>query len=105
MLRKGKFAQQKKLDVQVVGTSNIRDCSSKLNNNTVHGLVWLSGGRDFQNMIPVIKNIMAVNNDTDCLVVHLGTNDVLQRRGEAQTRLVVSDALEETRQVAGDKPV
>ena len=85
-------SKSKKLNLTVVGDSNMRECHKLLNNGELTSVVWLNGGAKFETMARKINNM--TSSSTDAVMLHLGTNDVLNAPTNGQALLRFSKALD-----------
>ena len=75
----------KKNRVTVIGASNVRGLSGKLQTRKTETVTYVNAGRQLSQMDQRIPSM--VSKDTDSVVLHLGTNDALNAPSDGQCLL------------------
>lgn len=88
------------MNTTIIGASNTRGISNKLPSE-LNCLAYVHPGRQLHQMGSRISNMM--NNDTDALVLHLGTNDGLNATSDSQCLLNADDGLDDIETTLQDK--
>lgn len=85
--------KKKKTKVTLIGASNTRDVSSKVQSKDIDLLAFVNPGRQLHQMTDRIPRML--NKETDIAVLHLGTNDALNANSDGQCMINASEALTE----------
>lgn len=91
-----------KVKLTVVGASNMKGCGARLNNGVIDSVTWTNPGARFAQMPK--RTVAMTADDSEAVVVHFGTKDVLSATSPGQALLDISDALE-TLEEASKVPV
>ena len=79
------------LRTTLIGASNIRDMSKRLQTDHCNATAIYSPGIPLQEMAPRVKH--TVSHNTDVAIVHLGTNNALDKDSHGQCMLKSDDAI------------